>query len=351
MEVWTISLISSVLVAVCVLLRRILRAVPLHELLTDIPASAASVDEWLSARDEAAAPLQAGCQSTVHWANGKGVKTEVCVIYLHGWAASPPELDPVDERIAKAMGANLLRYRYTAHALSPSQNRADEPEQRAGTSLLEEQSHVMLRRDAATAYEYGRLLGERIVIVGCSTGGLLATWLSKQPWVGAELRALVLVSPYFRLAALPSRAAWLVVAWLLLLLPRQVSRRLLGAMNGGPLKRPPSKLPGARGEAQERCWTRFYPVEAVLHIIGLSIHVETCRRSPVALPVLAFACPADPAVSFAATREMVHAMPRGELEVMEQTESTHVITGAIACPSTVDFVVERAVAFLSKRLS
>ena len=38
-------------------------------------------------------------------------------------------------------------------------------------------------------------LGERVVVVGCSTGGTLATWLAAS---GADLAALVLISPNYK---------------------------------------------------------------------------------------------------------------------------------------------------------
>lgn len=333
---------------------RLLRVLPHNELLdAGMPDTAAGVERWLNARDESAAPLRDGCMSSVKWASGAGVRTNVCILFLHGWGASPPEIDPVDESIARAFGANLLRYRYTAHGLSPSQCEIDEPLQRASLSLVEGTSHETLRRDAATAYILGRLLGERVVIMGCSTGGVLATWLSEQPWVGAELAALVLLSPVFRMARMPSREIWLAVAWLVLLLPRPMSVRLLSLINGGPVKRPPPRLPGSRGEAQARCWTRVYPMEALIHLIGLIIHVDCCRRKPVSRPLLAFACPGDNAASFAATEEMVRTVPHGELEVVRvgAGESAHVITGSICSPSTVSVVVSRSVEFLSKQLA
>ena len=92
-------------------------------------------------------------------------------------------------------------------------------------ALLAEQSPEVLRRDAASAYALGRLLGERVVIIGCSTGGALAINLSQQRWVGRELAAIILVSPGFRLAV--PHAVFFVLGWLIMMLPRSAGRMLL----------------------------------------------------------------------------------------------------------------------------
>ena len=340
-------ILASLVTYFIVVRRRLIRIMTEQELLpahTLLPSSAAGVEKWLRERDALAAPIQPGCESSVTWANGPSNKTGICVIFLHGWCASPPELDPVDKHIATALGANLLRYRYTGHGLRPME--------RGGEVMLKEQGHEQMRRDAAIAYALGRQLGGAIVLMGSSTGGSLAIWLSGQAWVrNGSLAALVLVSPGIRLAM--PRATWLCVGWLLMLLPRAGSRSLLHAINGGKYKRPQMHLlPGARGEAQARCWTRVYPFEAVIHIIALYL---ICGASAVFesidAPVLAFANPRDKTVSFAAAREAVHRMPQGQLEVVEDSENVHVITGRIASPNTVERIVHVAVEFLERHVA
>ena len=72
----------------------------------------------------------------------------------------------------------------TAHGLSPKA--------RCAEALATEQSPGQLRRDAARAHALAALLGERVVLLGSSTGGTLSVWLSVQPWVRPTLAALVL---------------------------------------------------------------------------------------------------------------------------------------------------------------
>ena len=176
---------AIIVVSVYIILKRqlVLRTLSKFELLpSDIPSTEGRVDAWLRARDHEDGPLQPGAESTVTWAGRSGVPTELCVVSLHGWGASPPELSPVPERIATALGANLLRFRYTAHGLAP--------EERAGVALLTEQSATVLRSNAATAFHLGQLLGKRVVLLGGSTGGSLSLWLARQPWAADALAAL-----------------------------------------------------------------------------------------------------------------------------------------------------------------
>tara|TARA_B100000780_G_C20939223_1_gene374573 strand:+ start:103 stop:537 length:435 start_codon:yes stop_codon:yes gene_type:complete len=108
-------LLPAVLVALAAhLANKIHRALrPLSELELlppDLPCNIARVETWLHARDQDEAPLEPGAESAVTWAE-EAKPTELCVVYLHGWGASPPELSPVPEQLAAALGANLLRYR------------------------------------------------------------------------------------------------------------------------------------------------------------------------------------------------------------------------------------------------
>ena len=136
-------------------------------------------------------------------------------------------------------------------------------------------------QDAATAHALGLLLGRRVLLLGCSTGGSLALWLASQPWVGG-LVGLVLVSPGLRLS-MPS-LQWTVLGWLALLLPRAAAHGLVRAANGGPIKKANDD-----SEMYLRYWTSAYPIGAVLHpvhlfrILGSTLD---CAPPPIALATL-----------------------------------------------------------------
>ena len=53
--------------------------------------------------------------------------------------------------------------------------------------------------DAVEAFAIAEQIGQRLVIIGCSTGGSLAYWLAAQPWALPKIDVIVLVSPAFAL--------------------------------------------------------------------------------------------------------------------------------------------------------
>ena len=69
------------------------------------------------------------------WASVFRRQTGLCVVFLHGWGASPPEVAPVDERLAEALGANLLRFRLTGHGYEPEEGKSGEELHRGGVAV------------------------------------------------------------------------------------------------------------------------------------------------------------------------------------------------------------------------
>ena len=103
------------------------------------------VENFLRERDEREAPVKALARSSVTWAGGrKNERADLALVFLHGWSASPLEIDPVDLHVAQRLGANLLRLRLTDHGLAPLE--------RAGAALCDHAKRPMLQWDAATAF-------------------------------------------------------------------------------------------------------------------------------------------------------------------------------------------------------
>ena len=58
--------------------------------------------------------------------------------------------------------------------------------------------------DTWEAYQIGQQLGERVIVIGVSTGGTAATWLATQPET-SSLMATVLISPTMHPTTAPLR--------------------------------------------------------------------------------------------------------------------------------------------------
>ena len=85
----------------------------------DVP-SAKEMDAYLSRIEEPHKPFVDGsCCKRVVWTDAGQVRTDLCVVYIHGWSASPRELVPFPSRLASDLKANLYYHRHPKHGLTP----------------------------------------------------------------------------------------------------------------------------------------------------------------------------------------------------------------------------------------
>lgn len=119
-----------------------------------------AVERWLGDREREAGPLQPVATSRIVWCGERGARSDLVVVFIHGWSASVEELDPVDARVAAELGATLLRYRLTAHGLKPME--------RGGPAMLEQATRDALMCDMACAFACAKVLGRRVVLFGSS---------------------------------------------------------------------------------------------------------------------------------------------------------------------------------------
>lgn len=94
-------------------------------------------------------------------------KTEFTLLYLHGFSASPGEGLPVHEDIAKEYGMNLYVPRLYEHGLIE-----DEP-------MINFNGEGWMT-SAKQAIEVAKQIGEKVIVMSCSTGGTASLFLSAQ---------------------------------------------------------------------------------------------------------------------------------------------------------------------------
>lgn len=75
----------------------------------------AALDGWLADREAQVPDLRPDAEKTILWAGAPGQKTPLSVVYVHGFSAAAPELRPVPDRFAEALGANLFFTRLAGH--------------------------------------------------------------------------------------------------------------------------------------------------------------------------------------------------------------------------------------------
>lgn len=150
----------------------------------DIPADP---EGWITAREQQFTDIRPGDGKRIIWAGAKGEKTPLAIVYVHGFSAGPAEIRPVPDEVARNLGANLFFTRLAGHG-------------RDGKAMATASAEDWLF-DMAEAMAIGRRLGDRVIVIGTSTGGTLAALAATDPALNEGLAGTVLISPNFGVQA------------------------------------------------------------------------------------------------------------------------------------------------------
>jgi len=221
----------------------------MQALLSDIPDDPSQLDDYLAAH-EARYNLKPGTEAQIVWHGEAGQKTDIALVYLHGFRASHPEGNPVHKTIAKLFGWNLYLSRLQEHGISDPYPLLN---------LTEDK----LIHSAWTAFEIGRRIGKKVIIMGTSTGGSLGLYLAAQPETRKKLSALLLYSPLIAFYGLKQKA-----------LTNPIARKAMSIIPG------PKYLIETEGTtyAEDHIWNKRYTLGGVL---ALGAFVEQTMRKSI----------------------------------------------------------------------
>ena len=248
--------------------------------------------------------ILAGAEKRIVWAGEAGVQTTYAIVYLHGFSATRQEIAPVPEQVAAALGANLFETRLTGHGVER------EP-------LADVRAEDWLA-DGSEALAVGRALGERIILMGTSTGATLALAMARHPDFSA-VEALVLLSPNFGPSA---RGSMLMTGPFGTLLPRL----MLGEYREWE----------AANERQGRYWSTRYPTASLvemMRLVDLAVALAPEARVPRALLIYS---PEDQVVAVDRLLQGFAGLPAGVKATHAVRDaggpSRHVLAGDILAP-------------------
>ncbi|RUA31665.1 MAG: alpha/beta hydrolase [Bacteroidetes bacterium] len=152
--------------------------------LPEIPADILTIESWLNEKESKHLEIKPNNQAQIVWHNEKFNTTEYSIVYLHGFGASQQEGHPVHRILADSLKANLFLARQQGHGLSSKE----------AFKGLTADSYMS---SAIEALAIGQQLGEKVILIGTSTGAAQAIWLAAQfPDI---VQALILYSPYIAL--------------------------------------------------------------------------------------------------------------------------------------------------------
>ncbi len=139
----------------------------------------ADLDDFVLKKDANIQNLKSNNESRLAWADSVRT-TPYSVVYLHGFSASPMEGYPTHMEFAKRYGCNIYIPRLSGHGLNDNESFLNlEPK-----DLIE---------SAKEAIAVGKLIGEKVILMSCSTGSTLSIYLTAE---NPELvEGLIMYSP------------------------------------------------------------------------------------------------------------------------------------------------------------
>ena len=288
-----------------------------------IPSNPAELEQYLIQSESRFTDIVPGTEKTIVWANAEKTKTPISIVYIHGYSATRQETAPLSDELAAQLGANFFYTRLSGHG-------------RTGGAMTEPTVHDWLN-DTNEAFEIGKRLGDKVIVIGVSTGGPLVTWLAEQPHTDEAL-AFVLISPNF--APYDHKAEILTYPW-----AKQFAPLILGSEY--------SWTPQNDGHAQY--WTHSYPSTALVTMMGLVKFVRESDLRSIKKPVLVIYSPNDTVVDSSET-EKRFAQIGSDIKQIDPLLSSgangdtgnHVLAGDILSPNNTEVVKNLILDFLAR---
>lgn len=282
------------------------------------------VQVYFESTESAFDDITPGTEKRVIWQDGfKERRTPVSILYVHGFSATSEEIRPVPDRVAAALGANLVYTRLTGHG-------------RGGAAMATATVSDWMA-DMAEGLAAARAVGDRVVVIATSTGATLAALAALDPEMSRDVTAMVFLSPNFGI----HDPASLVLTW-------PAARWWLPLVVGETRSFTPRKA------AQARFWTTSYPTVALLPMAALVRVAAQTDYAAAPMPALVLLSDADRVVRPDITREVMASWGGGvEIRAVAMGPGddpfAHVIAGDILSPGQTAATVETILSWLASQ--
>ena len=285
------------------------------------PKIVGDLESWIADRESAVDAKQSITPNTekrVRWYNSdKNSKTRHSIVYLHGFSATRQEIAPVAEIIADALGANLFETRLAGHGHSDN-------------ALTNVRAEDWLD-DAAEALVIGAAIGEKLIVIGTSTGATLAMAMTDHPDF-KNVETIVQISPNY--APKDSYAEFLI--W-----PGgpQIANLVIGDSYSWTPK----------DELQGKYWATRYPVDAIIEMMRLVNYARGKLPLSLSQSVLTIYSPVDEVVDANWTVTALAQIESPKSQVIEIAGSieggNHVLAGDILAPQNNKLIADYIIGF------
>jgi alpha-beta hydrolase superfamily lysophospholipase len=281
-------------------------------------AQAPDLDLYLRQREAQHPNVRPDLAKTILWNDpGSRAATALSLVYIHGFSASRKDISPVVETLASRLRANAFFTRLAAH----------------GSTIGAEFATVRTQDwldDAREALAIGRRIGERVILIGTSTGAMLATMAALED-NSPRVAALVLLSPNFGIRD-----------WRAKFISGPLGRVLAQIIIGGEY----SFRPDSRGHAE--FWTSRYPSQAIVALMDLVNYGRALHLDNLKVPTLIIYTDKDTVIDTKAIQDRFDEITGSPKLLVDLPEaSRHELTGDALAPDTVRPVLRQIMSFLA----
>lgn len=278
------------------------------------------LDTWLDQTEHQATKRYGLVPETgkqIRWF-GEREQTRYSIVYLHGFSATRQETAPLAKVVANLLGANLFETRLRGHG-------------RKREVLGEVRAEDWLN-DAAEALAIGAKLGERVIVIGTSTGATLAAAMLDHPAM-QSVDTIVMLSPNF--APRDPAAAWLT---------RPAGPLLARVLVGETRSWEPYN------EQQGLYWSTTYPIGAAVEMMRLVDLANRQLPADVSQRLLMFYSTDDSVISPDAALEVFERSDAPQKAVVRIEEpgdpSHHVLAGDVLSPQKTQGIANEIATFI-----
>ncbi len=147
-----------------------------------VPGNLALLERQIDSSEQANPLIKPDNEARIIWADSAYRKTPYSIVYLHGFGASQAEGAPVHTMLAKKYGYNLYLSRLKEQGIESD-------------SAFKRMTIENLLASAKQAVAIGKALGDKVIVMGTSTGAALGLYITAE---NPDIAGLIMYSPLIR---------------------------------------------------------------------------------------------------------------------------------------------------------
>ena len=278
------------------------------------------LDQYLKNNEYQFADLKKDVQKRIIWSGKKNTKTNISIVYIHGFSASSEEVRPLPDLIAKDIKANIFYTRLTGHGRNSNA---------MGLSSISEWIN-----DLHEAIEIGSMIGHQVILISTSTGGTLSTVSALNKSFSKKILGYIFISPNFGI----NHQFADLISW-------PYSEYWLPLLIGKTRNMKP------RNDLDKKFWTLSYPTKALIPMARLVKKINEQDFTSVKKPALFYFSMEDKVVEPKKTLEFIKNWG-GKSKTINVKMSkfddkySHVIAGYILSPKQTQFARKKMVEWI-----